>query len=460
LHGLSGGGMVRPEELVTLYSATQLGMKVPSLEEREALIQRAHQQLGHRARDGLFKQLYADGYYWASMRQECQSVADRCEACMKEDVSKRGFHPLALLERTFPFELVSADLFGPMPMSDKGYNYALILVDAASRYCIARALQSKTAEDVAAAMLSIFWEHGFPKCLRSDRGREFVNQIVSELASRAEIVVETTPPYSPQSNGSAESHVKLVRQALKRIMDEAGAAPNQWPDYLTAATWAANNRVAARHMSKPIELYLGRSVHALHPLSRQSSDAPSQDVPTLEQLSDRVKWLNEVIWPAARSATSAHNARRKMMVDNSRRQLALHPGDVVMVEAPPRSPKHAPAFTGPFTVLEPHSKLKSAYRLLQQDGTLLPAPVAVQRLKLVSRADVEDEYLVDRILDERQLSGRPKEFLVAWEGYDEPSWEPESSFISSDGTKTQQLLDFLSAPRSFSGRVVTGDAKS
>jgi IS30 family transposase len=148
---------------------------------------------------------------------------------MRDDVKQRGFHPLALLERTFPFELVSVDLFGPMPMSSAGLNYALVLVDAATRYCITRPLQSKTAEDVAAALLLIFWEHGFPGTVRSDRGREFVNQILDELSRRAAIEVETTPPYSPQSNGSAESHVKLVRQALKKIMDDAKASPTEWP---------------------------------------------------------------------------------------------------------------------------------------------------------------------------------------------------------------------------------------
>jgi transposase InsO family protein len=457
LHALSGGGKAKPEEIVTLFAATQLGMKVPEPGEREALVERAHRQLGHRARDGLFKQLYSEGFYWASMRQDCQRVAEQCDSCMREDVKQRGFHPLALLERTFPFELVSVDLFGPMPMSSAGLNYALVLVDAATRYCITRPLQSKTAEDVAAALLLIFWEHGFPGTVRSDRGREFVNQILDELSRRAAIEVETTPPYSPQSNGSAESHVKLVRQALKKIMDDAKASPTEWPRFLTAAAWAVNNRVASRHESKPIELYLGRPSRALAPMGQQASTTAASRVPTEQQLVDRVKWLSEVIWPAAREATTTHNARRKGAVDRTRPQLSLSPGDVVMVEAPARTPKHAPSFAGPYTVLEPHDKVASAYRLLQPDGTLLPSPVAVQRLKLVSRADLQDEYIVERILDERQLPGRPREFLVSWTGYDDQTWEPESSFISSDGTRTKQLIDYLDsgssirrAQRSFS----------
>ena len=121
-----------------------------------------------------------------------------------------------------------------------------------------------------------------------------------------------------------------------------------------------------------------------------------------------------------------------------------------MVEAPPRTSKGAPAYSGPFTVLEPHGKLRSAYRLLQDDGTLLASPIAVQRLKLVSRAETQPEYLVEQIHDERQLPGRPREFLVSWVGYKETTWEPESSFVSSGGIQTQQLLDWLNREKSSS----------
>lgn len=459
-HAISGGGKTTPEVTITLFAATQLGMKVPTPDERAHLIEKAHRQLGHRSKDGLFKQLYSEGYYWPSMRNDCQKVVEMCDACMQEDVKQKGFHPLALLERTFPFELVSVDLFGPMQTSADGYNYALVVVDAATRYCITRAIQSKTAQDTAAALLLIFWEHGFPNTLRSDRGREFINQVLDEIARRADISIETTPPYSPQSNGSAESHVKLVRQALKRIMLDCGAQASEWPNSLSAATWAVNNRVATRHMSRPIELYLGRPARALHPFGANSTSSPAADPPSPEQLEKHVKWLQEVIWPASRAATSAHNKRRKAAVDKTRPQLLLHPGDVVMVEAPPRSPKHAPSYTGPYTVLEPHEQVRSAYRLRQEDGTLLPSPISVTRLKLISRADTQVEYVVDRVLEERHLSGRPKEFLVSWVGYDEPTWEPESSFVSSDGTLTKQLLEYLelnsSAPRSLSRGVVPG----
>ena len=443
------GGEETTTQLITLFAATQLGMKIPPQSDRAELLERTHRQLGHRARDGLFKQLYSEGYYWSSMRQECQRVAEACDACLSEDIKQHGFHPLLLLERTFPFELLSVDLFGPLSTSKEGFNYALVAVDAATRYCITRPLQSKTAEVVATALLLIFWEHGFPRAIRSDRGREFINQLLSELAHRADITLESTPPYSPQSNGSAESHVKLIRQSLKKLLNDSGAEPAEWPRFLQAAAWAVNNRVALRHKSRPIEVYFGRPSRALSPLDQQGVETPSSSI-TDDELEKRAKWLSEVVWPAIRSTTSAHNGKRKTAADKTRPQQTFEPGDVVMVEAPPRTSKGAPAYSGPFTVLEPHGKLRSAYRLLQDDGTLLASPIAVQRLKLVSRAETQPEYLVEQIHDERQLPGRPREFLVSWVGYKETTWEPESSFVSSGGIQTQQLLDWLNREKSSS----------
>ena len=439
------GGEGKPEEIITLFAATQLGMKVPPEADRAELIERTHSQLGHRARDGLYKQLFSEGFCWPSMRQDCQKVAETCDACLTEDIKQHGFHPLSMLERTFPCEMLSIDLFGPLPMSSDGYNYALVVVDAASRYCITRPLHSKTAEEVAASLLLIFWEHGFPRAIRSDRGREFVNLTLGEVAHRAGITLETTPPYSPQSNGSAESHVKLVRQALKKIMLDHQAEPADWPRFLAAAAWAVNSRVTSRHKSRPIELYFGRPSHALAPFDRQGADVSESADSSMQedQLVKRITWLSEVVWPATRSSTTSHNAKRKAFVDKSRPQQEFNPGDVVMVEAPPRTPKHAPTYSGPFTVLEPHGQLRSAYRLLQSDGTLLPSPVAVQRMKLVSQADTHEEYVVNKILKERHLPGRPTEYLVSWLGYDDQTWEPESSFLSAGGVQTQQLLDYL-----------------
>ena len=42
------------------------------------------------------------------------------------------------------------------------------------------------------------------KCVRSDRGEEYFSNEFDLLCSENGIILERTPPYSPQSNGVAE----------------------------------------------------------------------------------------------------------------------------------------------------------------------------------------------------------------------------------------------------------------
>lgn len=42
---------------------------------------------------------------------------------------------------------------------------------------------------------------------------------------------------------------------------------------------------------------------------------------------------------------------------------------------------------------------------------------------------LEDEYVVERIVDSRG-DGDEREFLVQWEGYEEPTWEPQENILS------------------------------
>ena len=56
------------------------------------------------------------------------------------------------------------------------------LICVFTRFCYIRGQRTKTALDTARCFLSIVWELGtFPRVVQSDRGREFVNEIMSEI---------------------------------------------------------------------------------------------------------------------------------------------------------------------------------------------------------------------------------------------------------------------------------------
>ena len=60
---------------------------------------------------------------------------------------------------------------------DKGYKYALTVIDVASRYKAARPLKTKQASEVAKAFVKIYaGKLKFPKILLVEPGREFMGE--------------------------------------------------------------------------------------------------------------------------------------------------------------------------------------------------------------------------------------------------------------------------------------------
>lgn len=72
----------------------------------------------------------------------------------------------------------------PYAKENNGFKYLLTVIDIFSKYAYARALKTKSSENVVKAMKSIFKEAGtskIPKNVHSDQGKEFFNQKFQNL---------------------------------------------------------------------------------------------------------------------------------------------------------------------------------------------------------------------------------------------------------------------------------------
>ncbi len=82
--------------------------------------------------------------------------------------AKAPLRPLPLME--VPFERIGMDLIGPLERSARGYRFALVLVDYATRYPEAVPLRSISAKSVAEALFRIISRVGIPKEILTDPG--------------------------------------------------------------------------------------------------------------------------------------------------------------------------------------------------------------------------------------------------------------------------------------------------
>jgi hypothetical protein len=73
------------------------------------------------------------------------------------------------------------DLIDMQAQSDGDYKFIIVSQDHLTKYILLGPLKHKRAKEVAYILLDIFTTFGTPAILQSDNGREFANQIVTEI---------------------------------------------------------------------------------------------------------------------------------------------------------------------------------------------------------------------------------------------------------------------------------------
>ena len=66
------------------------------------------------------------------------------------------------------------------------------------------------------------------KRLRTDMGGEYESNPFNSFCEEHGIIHETTPPYSPESNGVAERKNRTLKDMMNSMLVSSGAALNLW----------------------------------------------------------------------------------------------------------------------------------------------------------------------------------------------------------------------------------------
>ena len=103
-----------------------------------------------------------------------------------------------------------------------GYKYILTGVDVASRYKVARALQSKKADEVEFVLDAIYKKGGdfkYPKIFQCDNGSEFKSKVTKLLESHSVEIKRATTKYKHAHTAFVEAFNKELAKELFKPMD-------------------------------------------------------------------------------------------------------------------------------------------------------------------------------------------------------------------------------------------------
>lgn len=198
----------------------------------------------------------ASRVYWRGMPKEVREYVRSCEKCAsrKSYTQKQPGHLQPIEPGDTPFDKVVIDI-KHMPVTSHGYRYAIIAVDTLTKFVVARAFKSSSAEDCAKFIFeNVVLSFGVPTTIISDQAKQFLASMETELLRVLEIHHVTSSGYRPQTQGQVERFNRTFAEMLTSYVSERG---NDWVEKLPQIVMAYNSSIHAATEETPFTLLFG-----------------------------------------------------------------------------------------------------------------------------------------------------------------------------------------------------------
>jgi RNase H-like domain found in reverse transcriptase/Integrase zinc binding domain/Reverse transcriptase (RNA-dependent DNA polymerase) len=265
-------------------------------QERDAAIQKLHNEMGHRGREQTFY-LLMQRYWWPGMYEDVRKFVKTCEECQKASDQRYEESLRTALDGPGIFTIIHIDCTG-MPEA-LGKNTIIQARCAISIYVEAEALKCNkpgTPNSQQAAKFlyeHVITRHGVFAVLVSDGGPE--NQgVVIELMRRYGIRIRTISAYNSRGNGIVENGHKPFIHGLRKLTKGTGKA---WPKHMAAMKWADRCTVKKGTGYTPAYIVHGREL--VLPIETdlptvQTRKWPEETTDTASLLALRVKQIDRL----------------------------------------------------------------------------------------------------------------------------------------------------------------------
>ncbi|KAL5515944.1 hypothetical protein EMCRGX_G001194 [Ephydatia muelleri] len=213
---------------------------------RQIYLQKLHSS--HMARDSTLRRA-RDAVYWPGMAEDIGRVTKQCPICEEDSPAQARSKLLVHDIPKQPWSKVGMDLF-----KCKGKEF-LIVVDYLTDFFEVSELPNTLAYTIVEATKREFARHGIPVVVHTDGGPQFVSQEFSSFVKSWEFQHTISSVYNSQSNGKAESAVKIAKRLFKRSRDP----------YLALLEWRNTPTIGLD--SSPSQRLLARRTRGAVPVS-------------------------------------------------------------------------------------------------------------------------------------------------------------------------------------------------
>lgn len=80
------------------------------------------------------------------------------------------------------------DIVGPLPETEEGYIYILVMGEYLTKFMIAAPMKNQTAESVSRTFIKrVVLQHGVPEKVLTDQGTNYLSEVMDNLYKQLEI---------------------------------------------------------------------------------------------------------------------------------------------------------------------------------------------------------------------------------------------------------------------------------
>ncbi|UYV61011.1 K02A2.6-like [Cordylochernes scorpioides] len=332
-------------------------------------------------------------FYWPGLYRTVRQYVSHCRECQRrKKLPRRPAGQLVSIPPVEkPFYKVGVDLFGRFPVSKDGNRWIIVCTDYMTRYAITKAIpDGGTIETAKFLVEDVILKHGAPREMITDRGRNFISQVIKEINALCGIVHRFTTAYHPQTNGLTERFNKTLGDMLSMY---TGVEQKDWDQVLPYVTFAYNT--AKQEATGYIPFFL---VHARE--AETYIDAVPPYLP--DEISD--DYVGELVTRAeearqlSRSRLLQSQAKDRRLYDQKHTPVYYQKDDFVWVFTPIRkvglSEKLLKRYFGPYKVTKKLSEVMYEVEPVDPSPRSRKAKDIVHVIRMKPYLDPEEQHSI------------------------------------------------------------------
>ena len=223
----------------------------------QTLLKEAHSGCfgGHFA----FKKVYdriRRNYWWKTMHADVHRFCRGCLVCASRKSTGRSIRPpLTPIPVGGPFHRVGVDIL-QLPLTTEGNRYVVCFVDYLTKWVEAFAVADQRAETIVRLFVEeVACRHGVPEELLSDRGANFLSDLMHCVCEILGVEKINTSGYHPQTDGLVE---RFNSTLINMISKSCEVQNHDWDQHLPYLLFAYRSSVQESTRESPFCLLYGR----------------------------------------------------------------------------------------------------------------------------------------------------------------------------------------------------------